>query len=245
LQAYQLATLQLDAALKDKAWTASIEQAAEPVTTWQNLPPAIVLDIDETVLDNSPLQARLVQKGIDFDGVEWAQWVHEASAKPVPGAVEFVRYARSKNIRVIYLSNRSRSQEPPTQRNLVHVGLLPHNKNDDAVLSRFEKLSWRDDKSSRRRYIAEKHRIIMLVGDDFNDFVTGAKSSLEQRARLMKQHEKMWGKKWIVIPNPLYGSWEGSVLSFKYDHTDGQKLHRKFEALETMEKGEAAAAKAP
>lgn len=235
LQAYQLAALQLDAALKNKTWTASLEQAAQPAGQWQKLPPAIVLDVDETVLDNSPMQARLVRKGKEFDGVDWAEWVHEAQAEPIPGAVAFIKYARSKNVRVIYLSNRSRSQEPPTQRNLQKVGLLPDTKNDDAVLSRFEKLSWRDDKASRRRYVGEKYRILLLVGDDFNDFVSGAKSRLPQRDKLMAQHQKMWGKKWIMLPNPLYGSWEGAVLKYDYERTADEQLNEKYSALDTDE----------
>lgn len=234
LQAFQLATAQLEPALKDKRWTASIEQAQMPPTAWRNLPPAIVLDIDETVLDNSPLQARLVKKGLDFDGLEWAEWVHEAQARPVEGAVEFVRQARARKVQVIYLSNRSRSQEPPTQRNLQKVGLLPQ-PSDDAVLSRFEKRTWRDDKSSRRRYVAQKYRILLLIGDDFNDFVSGAKSRLPERRKLMQKHLGMWGKKWIVVPNPLYGSWEGSVLKFNYEQNSAQKLAVKHDALQSRE----------
>ncbi len=75
----------------------------------------------------------------------------------------------------------------------------------------------------------------MLVGDDFNDFVTGAKTSTAARQKLMTQHQKMWGEKWIVIPNPLYGSWEGAVLDFDYERSDDEKLKRKYSALDARQ----------
>jgi len=234
LQAYKLASLQLDAALKNKSWTASTEQAARPVKEWHRLPPAILLDIDETVLDNSPLQARLVKKGMDYDSMEFGQWVYEAQAKAIPGSVAFVNAARKKGIKIFYISNRARNEEAATQKNMQRVGLLK-TISDDQVLSRFEKVSWQSDKTSRRRFIADKYRVLMLVGDDFNDFVTGAKTSLEEREKLMLRHQKMWGEKWIVIPNPLYGSWEGSVLDFNYERTPDEQLKEKYSELDTLE----------
>lgn len=234
MQSYKLATLQLDAALKNKSWTAATEQAARPAKEWQNLPPAILLDIDETVLDNSPLQARLVKKGLDYDSMEFGQWAYEAKAKAIPGAVAFLKVARSKGIKIFFISNRSRSEEAATQKNLHAVGLLPA-MGDDQVLSRFEKVSWQSDKASRRRYLSEKYRVLMLVGDDFNDFVTGTKTSVEERQKLMTRYQKMWGEKWIVIPNPLYGSWEGAVLDFDYERTPDEQLKEKYSELDTRE----------
>ena len=234
LQPFKLATLQLDAALKNKSWTAAVEQAARPAKEWQKLPPAILLDIDETVLDNSPLQARLIKKGLDYDSMEFGQWAYEARAKAIPGSVAFLKIARSKGIKIFFISNRARNEEAATQKNLQRVGLL-QTIGDDQVLSRFEKVSWQSDKASRRRYLSEKYRVLMLVGDDFNDFVTGTKSSLEERQKIMLRHQKMWGEKWIVIPNPLYGSWEGSVLDFNYERTPDEQLKEKYSELETSE----------
>src|ERR1051326_4687767 len=50
---YALGKVRLDEALADKKWTAApVEQKGD----YQNLPPAVVLDLDETVLDNSAYQ---------------------------------------------------------------------------------------------------------------------------------------------------------------------------------------------
>src|SRR5690606_2336447 len=71
------------------------------------LPPAVIMDIDETVLDNSPYQARLVAGGGEYDEATWSGWVEERKARPVPGVLEFARAAQARGVTILYLSNRA------------------------------------------------------------------------------------------------------------------------------------------
>ncbi|MEJ2053585.1 MAG: HAD family acid phosphatase, partial [Calditrichaceae bacterium] len=87
LQAYYLAGNQLQIAMDDKNWTAALEQHGD----YTGLPPAIILDIDETVLDNSPYESRLIRNGENYSDKTWDQWCREANAEPVPGALEFCK----------------------------------------------------------------------------------------------------------------------------------------------------------
>ena len=82
LQAYRLATVQLDAAVRDRHWTAAVEQTGDP----SSLPPAVVLDLDETVLDNSAFEARRISNGDVFSEEKWNQWCEERTAKAIPGS---------------------------------------------------------------------------------------------------------------------------------------------------------------
>src|SRR5690606_15658902 len=116
LQAYRLAMLMLDRALADSSWTAALEQEASG--SYASLPPAVVLDVDGTVLDNSAYQARLVLEDAAYASDSWNAWVQEARAVPVPGAVAFTRYAHDKGVTVIYLTNRRGDTEEATRRNL-------------------------------------------------------------------------------------------------------------------------------
>ncbi len=93
-QAYALATLRLEQALADPRWTAALEQAGEA----SHLPPAVILDVDETVLDNSAFEARALQRGEAFDLSRWKEWVRSEQAQPVPGALEFCRYAAERGV---------------------------------------------------------------------------------------------------------------------------------------------------
>lgn len=229
-QSYILARDKLDAGLGDSAWTAAIEQQSE----YSQLPPAVILDVDETVLDNSPFQARLAKEGTDFDVGMWEDWVREVRASPVPGAVEFVAYARSKGVAVFYVTNRWHGSEKETMINLGQLG-FPLDDQFDAILCRGEEGDWGIDKSSRRRAIAEKYRILLLIGDDLNDFVSGARVTPNERVELSEEYHEYWGEKWIVLPNPVSGSWERALYAHEYDLSDSQRLEMQDMMLETLE----------
>ncbi len=118
VQAYRLAQLQLDAALSDPSWTAALEQQGDA----SKLPPAVIVDIDETVLDNSYYQARLIRDNAVFATPTWDAWVAEARATAIPGAVEFSKYAATKGVAVFYVSNRTANLEEATRKNLAALG---------------------------------------------------------------------------------------------------------------------------
>ncbi|MEP1151036.1 MAG: HAD family acid phosphatase [Balneola sp.] len=208
--AYQSASAKLDVALADKEWTASLEQAQRNVSS---LPPAIVLDIDETVLDNSPFQARMIAQNSDYSPSEWEKWVLEGNADAVAGAVDFTNQANRKGITVIYLSNRDANTEEATRQNLIDLG-FPISEDTDVVLLKGEQENWTSSKIERRKMVAQNYRILMLFGDDFNDFLPAKNMTQGKRDDLLEKHKSNIGEKWFVLPNPIYGSWNDAMVNF-------------------------------
>jgi acid phosphatase len=207
-QAYRLATLMLDRALADQAWTAALEQSGE----FGAKPPAVILDVDETVLDNSESEERNVREGAVYSEARWAVWCNERRAVPIPGALEFTRAAAAKGVTVFYVTNRDRALEQATRDNLAKSG-FPLDSGRDTVLTRAERPEWTSsDKSSRRSLVAQDFRILLLIGDDFGDFVAGARGTLAARQALDAANAAMWGVKWIALPNPMYGSWKTAAV---------------------------------
>ncbi len=226
---YNEATESLDGALADSTWTAAVEQTGE----YAALPPAVIVDIDETVLDNSAFQARVIRQGGEFDPELWDAWIAEAAARPIPGALEFTREADRRGVTVFYVTNREQPQEAATRRNLEDLG-FPLAAEVDVVLTRGEREEWESDKTTRRAAVATEYRILLLAGDDLNDFVD-ARISRELREELVRRHEANWGEKWFVLPNPVYGSWEGSILGYESALSVKERERVKREALETLE----------
>lgn len=179
------------------------------------LPPAVVVDIDETMLDNSPFEAYLVREGAQFDEGSWARWLGLRRAAAVPGALDFARAVDKAGARIFYISNRECfAGETPcrakadTMANMQALG-FPRADEPDAFLLKGERPEWRSDKTSRRQLVAANHRIVMLVGDDMRDFLSPAQAhALHARDReLARLAEAETGRRWFVVPNPMYGSW--------------------------------------
>jgi acid phosphatase len=227
IQAYKLAASRLDVALADPAWTAALEQSGE----FSAKPPAVILDIDETALDNSAYQARLIEGGGEYGETTWQAWCNEAKADAVPGAAEFTRYADSKGVAVFYVSNRAHLVEPATRRNLEALRFALHPRADRLYLQG-ERTDWKmSDKSVRRRAVADEHRVLLLIGDDLGDFV-GSRGTPEERHARLETYAKYWGDRWITIPNPMYGSWEASLFAFEYGLPHVEKIKQKRQHLE-------------
>ncbi len=229
LQAYRLARIQLDRALKDKKWTAAIEQTGN----FKKLPPAIILDIDETVLDNTPGQARVIFKDSDFIPALWDEWVGEAAARALPGAVELTQYARSRGVSVFFVTNRSKAQEAVTRKNLEAAGfpLTPaKGPLTDTILCRGEGDT---DKKARRESIVSHYRVLLLFGDDLGDFMPGVDRTVEERRQLVAPYLDRIGVQWIILPNAMYGSWDRAVLNKEKPSARDAKLDLKFRSLET------------
>lgn len=225
LQAYRLAQAQLDAALKDPAWTAALEQAGD----FAKLPPAVVLDIDETVLDNSYFQARLVRDRAAYNEDRWGAWVREGRATAIPGAREFTQYAAKQGVAVFYISNRMAPLEEATRRNLAALQ-FPLNDRVDTILSRGERPEWAASaKGPRRQHVARDHRIVLLIGDDLGDFVVNAAGTLEERHARTAPQSEWWGRRWIMLPNPTYGSWERAVIGSATAPIDAKLRALRFE----------------
>jgi len=220
-QVYQLAEERISAPSRGSA---SLEQAGTDADTLARLPTAVVLDLDETVLDNTVYQARLLRDGTTYNAKTWGEWVAAAEAEDVPGARRFIAKARTLGHTVFYITNRDCTTPAPTasdpcpaktatMRNLVALGIDPA-PDPQRLLLRGERPGWNNsNKSLRRAFIAANYRIVALVGDDLGDFVD-PQVYASDRARL----EPRFGDTWFLLPNPIYGSWTKSfdTLEEKY-----------------------------
>ncbi|GLR82243.1 acid phosphatase [Azospirillum oryzae] len=227
LAVYALGRIQLDKALADKNWTAATEQTGN----YQELPPAVVLDLDETAMDNSAYQTGLVTSGTDFSPKTWDAWVKAEKATAVPGAVEFTQYAESKGVKVFYVTNRSADQEEPTRRNAQALG-FPMGGNVDTFLMSKEKPEWGSAKSARRATIAKDYRIVLLFGDNFGDFTDAANGSEAERMKAYETVKEHFGRDWLMLANPGYGSFESAPYGHNFKLSADEKRARKIGALE-------------
>ena len=185
-QGYNIAKMRIDQAIKTKS--------AKPY--------AVVLDIDETVLNNSPYEAWCVKFDSAFSPLSWNKWIISASAKPLPGAVEFTNYAKKNNVEVFYISNRDKHQLTQTILNLQNAGFP--NANSSFVLLKDST----SNKSFRRAKVREKYNITLLLGDNLGDFA----HLFDNRPNgvavdSVTKYKSMFGDKYVILPNPMYGSW--------------------------------------
>ncbi len=231
LATFARARTELDRALADRSWTAALEQQGEIA----DLPPAIIADLDETLLDNSPYEADRIRLGGRFEPVSWNAWVTRARAKAIPGAAEFVHYAAARGVTVFYVTNRAAVLEEATRVNLAALG-FPLAGDRDTLLMPGERPDWGSDKSPRRAEVARSFRILLLVGDDLGDFVSGARARPEERIALAEHHTERWQRQWILLPNPYYGSWERALVDNERDLSDAEILRRKLGRLHGSER---------
>jgi 5'-nucleotidase (lipoprotein e(P4) family) len=223
-QAFNWAQARLDADAQQKKKLAKAERKK---------PRAVVVDIDETVLDNSPQQAYNIKHRLPFIQEKWYGWTNMRKAKPIPGALDFANYAKSRGVRIFYVSNRDDVEKTATMDNLKAVGFP--DISDENVLLRVLDANKRpiSSKEPRRATIAEKYRIVVLIGDNLNDLsnVFENKSVADRFGEVDKLRE-IWGGKFIVIPNAMYGGWESAI--YEYGRlTDEQKTAKRNEALES------------
>ena len=186
-------------------------------TAPKDKPLAVIFDIDETLLDNSPYQAACIIDGYSYPN-NWGKWIEFAMAEPIPGAIDFVKYVDSRGVDIFYVSNRKSHNMIATIENMNKYD-FPQVKETNILLR--EKSS---NKEERRSKIMETHHIIMLVGDnmgDFNELCT--KKSIDERFAETDKMQNDFGRKYIVLPNPMYGSWEGAMYNNDYSYSAEQK----------------------
>ena len=184
-------------------------------------PYSIVLDLDETVLDNSPYQVQNVKDGTAFNPKNWDAWVQKASAKAVPGAKEFLQYAHQNGVQIYYISDRAANQVDATIKNLEKEGIPVQGKDHLMFLEKGVK-----SKEGRRQKVQEKTNLVMLLGDNLVDFADFSKTSADERGKKLEELKKEFGEKFIIFPNPMYGSWESTVYKGKKLDAKGQTEER-------------------
>jgi 5'-nucleotidase (lipoprotein e(P4) family) len=205
LATFGTARRMLDAALADPSWN------AEEGTSDPSQPPAIILDSDDTIFDNTPFEARVLAQGKTYDQATWDQWVAEASTDAVPGAASFLAYAKSRGVTSFYITNREAKEEAGTRQRIQNLG-FPLDPNVDTLLVRGEREEWKSaDKTARRDFVAATYRVLLVLGDDLNDFANARDKSVAERYQIVADKENWWGTKWFLVPNPMYGSWERAV----------------------------------
>jgi 5'-nucleotidase (lipoprotein e(P4) family) len=183
-------------------------------------PNAIVMDIDETVLDNSPVEAYQVIKNLPFSDSLWKRWVKKGIAEPCPGALEFTKFADSLKVDVFYVSNRDMPEEfTPTLRNLRLLG-FPFADSVHLILKTDD-----SSKETRRKTLAEKYNILLLIGDNLADFnVIFDKRGNDFGFNAVKSNANKFGTDYIVLPNPMYGPWINTATSVQQGATLKEKI---------------------
>ena len=215
LQGFNRASAALAAGKADSSWNAlpKSEQGALPA----DAPLAIITDIDETVLDSSAFNADIIQNPIDkglppadarklFDE-RWRGWVAESEAPPLPGAAQFLQAAAAQGVAIFYITNRKDEEKRDTCNNLL-LARFPLPSCEAHVLTRNDADGRPKEKGSRRKQVGATHRVVAVLGDNLGDFVDGIYGSREARTSLVDDHAAWWGERWIMMPNPMYGSWE-------------------------------------
>jgi 5'-nucleotidase (lipoprotein e(P4) family) len=189
---------------------------------------AVVLDLDETVLDNSAYTAWQIQANQSFSYETWALWTDLAVAPEVPGAGDFLRFADSLGVTLFYISNRDTSALQPTMSNMRNLGLP---QVDEA---HFRLKTHTSDKTERRAAVeAAGFEIVLLIGDNLGDHHEKYdKQANDVRRQLAEDDRHHFGHRYIVLPNPLYGTWEGAVYGFNRDISDDERWKLRRDALQ-------------
>lgn len=202
-QAYNLAKLRLDESLK----------------TQGTKPYAVVTDLDETLLDNSPENGATAMTNQEFDPKPWGTWTQKGVADTVPGAPSFFKYAASKGVAVFYITNRSEEEKAATIKNLQLYGL------PDADDAHFLARSTTSSKESRRQSLLSTYNIVLLCGDNLGDFdaLYDNKPTEESRLATTNRLRAAFGSRYIVIPNLSYGDWENALFNNRSKLTAPQK----------------------
>jgi 5'-nucleotidase (lipoprotein e(P4) family) len=186
LQAYNVATLQLKQSLKKSGAKNK----------------AIILDLDETVLDNSPYQASGILEGRGYTESSWDEWVKLAKAQAVPGALDFLNYAHARGVEIFYITNRRSKHLDPTYQNLVELGIPVEREN---MMMR----TTTSNKTQRRQFVLDKYQVLLYIGDVMADLGERFEDlSLNEMHVLTEGISQEFGKKYIILPNPMYGDWE-------------------------------------
>jgi len=216
-QGYNIGKMRLDEIIKKK-----------PKNNSKKL--ALVLDLDETVLDNSPYQAWSVVTGNKYDKPSWSKWIKKAEAKALPGAIEFLTYADTKGVDIYYISNRLETEtdkeKKATIKNLQRIG-APQADFEHVLLRTNGK-----EKETRRKQVAKTHEIALLFGDNLSDFSGFDDLSVTERIQAVEKQKDEFGKKLIVFPNPMYGDWEKAIYGNKDIESDEEKAKLRKESLQ-------------
>lgn len=183
--------------------------------------PAVVVDIDETVLDNASFEANRVLSNCDFTPDGWKEWTEMKVAEALPGSVDFLNKASQMGCDVFYISNRKIHEQEATMENLRTLGF-------PCIEDKF--FLFKDSvssKESRRNIAEETHEIVLLIGDNLSDFSSIYEISDQGlRSAKVDSTRSDFGRKFLILPNPMYGDWEKVIFENNRDLTLAQKIEK-------------------
>lgn len=178
--------------------------------------PAVVVDVDETVILNRGLEYWLA-RGNPNSGAVFDQWTETGASAvaPVPGAITGIRRLRAAGIAVIYNTNRDSKGAAGTIRALEAAGVGSAVHGQDLFLLGDDAL--KGNKDGRRRTIAERFCVVALGGDNLGDFantLNDPAQSVQQRRERSARGDiaQLWGNGWFMIPNAAYGFWQKGTI---------------------------------
>ncbi|MBT0724184.1 5'-nucleotidase, lipoprotein e(P4) family [Rosenbergiella sp. S61] len=203
--------------------TSAFQQAASK----EGHSPAVIVDLDETMIDNSAYQAWAAQQQLPFTDATWSQWTQAKQALAIPGAVDFARYVESHGGTIFYVSNRAEHDRQATAENLLALGFpgisaqtLLLNTSSSNKQARFDSIR------------AKGYQVVVYVGDNLNDFgqATWHKDN-SQRRNFVTQNSEKFGTEYFILPNPSYGDWESGLRRDYSKMTPSAKLQAREQAL--------------
>jgi 5'-nucleotidase (lipoprotein e(P4) family) len=196
-----------------------------------SLKPAVVLDLDETVLDNSPYTAWQIANNKPYTTETWQKWTAMGKAKAVPGSKKFLKLADSLDVTIFYLSNRRVNRLEPTVKNMKDLG-MPQSEPDHFYLK-----SSTSDKQPRRDSIMNQgYDILLFCGDNLGDF--GSEwdhGTTAQRNETVMNSSSRFGTEFFIFPNPMYGKWDAALLDYNRDTSEAAKNQMRVDKLEKVE----------
>ncbi len=229
LTVFALARIRLDQALADKGWTAApVEQKGD----FANLPPAIVVDVDETLLDNSLYQVWMLKNNQTFSTKTWNEFCAAQVSLAIPGSVDFTKYAESKGVKVFYITNRGVETEKDTRANMEKLG-FPLGGNVDTFLMQNKKDGWGSAKGTRRAAVAKDYRVLLNIGDNFGDFDDRYRTSEIERLKAYDADMAYWGRQWLMLPNPTYGSFDTATYGHDFKKPLAEQRKAKWDVIES------------
>lgn len=217
-------------ALRYQAYNSAMNYVDELVKEKTTKPYAVTLDIDETIIDNSPHAGYEIKNSDPYSSENFNKWIQKADAKAIPGAKEFTDYAKSKGIEVFYVSNRKEDIHlDATIKNMKKLGFV--NSDKEHILLKTND----SDKAPRWNKIEEKYNLAMYCGDNLGDFPTGYyNKSNEERNKIVKEQSKYFGSKYIVLPNPVYGDFENAIYSYNLNKTPSEKIQDRLKSIKSF-----------
>jgi 5'-nucleotidase (lipoprotein e(P4) family) len=189
--------------------------------------PAVILDLDETVLDNSPYELERVEEGTPYSSDTWREWTARGEAAILPGAMNFLKYADSLGVEIFYISNRKQIEMDGTLQNLIDL------KIPNADTSHIFLRTSTSDKTDRRARVLANHNVLVYLGDNLTDFSQSLadRETKDFGVSAVAAVSADLKERFIIFPNPMYGEWEKAIYENSYKLSSEEKLAKRKEIL--------------